>query len=194
MPEADRTQNTLLLRAAGRGEADAETHLMELLFDELRRVASSLLANERASHTLQPTALVHEAYLRLVDTDELAAGDRQRFFGLAARAMRRVLIDHARRRRAERRGGDRRRVQLESDLLPDGRSLDGVLEVDEVLQRFASVDPRASRVVELRLFAGLNSAEAAEVLGVSERTARNDWTAARAWLSRELSRGDADGA
>ncbi|GJM22787.1 MAG: extracytoplasmic sigma factor ECF [Planctomycetota bacterium] len=190
MSEPDRTHNTLLLRAAARGEVDAETHLMERLFDELRRVASSLLAQERNSHTLQPTALVHEAYLRLIDTDELAAGDRQRFFGLAARAMRRVLVDHARRRRAEHRGGDWQRVELESDLLPGGESLDGVLEVDEVLQRFASVDPRASQVVELRLFAGLSSAEAAEVLGVSERTARNDWSTARAWLSRELTRGE----
>lgn len=190
MSSTDRTRNTILLRAAGEGAADAEEDLLAVLFEELRRVAAGLMSQERIGHTLQPTALVHEAYLRLVDTQELADRDRQRFFGLAARAMRRVLIDHARRRKAERRGGDWQRVQLDSDLLPGVEPTDGVLDVDEVLQRFGSVDPRASQVVELRLFGGLSTAEVAEVMGISERTTRNDWTAARAWLSRELKRGE----
>jgi len=187
---ADVTRNTQLLVAAGRGEADAEHSLMDVLFDELRRVAASLLRQERVDHTLQPTALVNEAWMRLVDTRELAEGDRQRFFGLATRAMRRVLIDHARKTGARRRGGDWQRVQLEGDLLPAGDKAQDLIAIDDVLQKLSAVDERAGRVVELRIFGGLTTAEAAGVLGVSERTARNDWTAGRAWLTRELQRED----
>jgi RNA polymerase sigma factor (TIGR02999 family) len=192
MPDVDRAANTQLLRAAGQGSPVAEQDLLELLFDELRRVAAGFLRQERVDHTLQPTALVHEAYIRLIDTDELADRDRQRFFGLATRAMRRVLIDHARKRKADRRGPDWQRVPLDGDLLPGSERGEDLLVVDEVLTRFAAVDARAAQVVELRIFGGLSAAEAAEVLGVSERTARNDWTAARAWLSRELERDSSD--
>ena len=190
MPDADRTHNTRLLKAVADGRPEAEQELLGVLLDELRRVAASFLAQERVDHTLQPTALVHEAWLRLVDISDLAERDRQRFFGLATRAMRRVLIDHARRRKAERRGGDWQRVDLDGDLLPGAVASEDLLALDEVLERFAQVDARAASLAELRLFGGLDTAEAADVLGVSERTARNDWTAARAWLSRELQRAD----
>ena len=191
MSDADRTHNTKLLQAATQGGQDAEQEFLGVLLDELRRVAAAFLRLERVDHTLQPTALVHEAWLRLVDIHALAEQDRQRFFGLATRAMRRVLIDHARQRRAERRGGAWQRVELDGDLLPGAAPSEDLLLLDEVLERFARVDARAASLAELRLFGGLGTAEAADVLAISERTARNDWTAARAWLSRELQRGDA---
>ena len=189
-PNPEIPSPTLLLRHAADGSETAQERLLALVWQELRGIASSLLRNERIGHTLQPTALVHEAYMRLIDTEGLAVGERELFLGIAARAMRRVLIDHARKRRRLRRGGDAwQRVELGVELLPDIQHDVDLLEIDEVLKQFAEVDERASRVVELRFFGGLSVDEIAAVLGVSDRTVDNDWFAARAWLSRALSEG-----
>ncbi|GJM21463.1 MAG: DNA-directed RNA polymerase sigma-70 factor [Planctomycetota bacterium] len=164
-----------------------EAPLVELVWQELRERAGRIIGHERAGHTLQATALVNEAYLRLIDTTAVVERDRQRFLAIAARCMRRVLIDHARRRRATRRGGDeqRARVTLHPELLVGHDDID-LIDLSEALERFAALDPRASQVVELRFFGGLTVEETAEVLGVTDRTVRTDWRAARAWLHREL--------
>jgi RNA polymerase sigma factor (TIGR02999 family) len=146
------------------------------------------MRRERREHTLQPTALVHEAYLRLVDQTRVAWEDRGHFFGIAARVMRQVLVDHARRRRAARRGGDALRITLAPDAgLGPGPATD-VLELHELLDALAALDPRGARVVELRVFGGLTTAETAELLGVSKRTVDDDWAVAKMWLGRRLSK------
>ena len=158
---------------------------------ELRAIAANFLRNERVDHTLQPTALVHEAYLRLVDSTVASDTDRQRFMGLAARAMRRVLVDHARRKAAQRRGGDVwKRVSLDPDLSPgEGGELD-LVELNDLLEKYERLDERACRVVELHFFAGLSFAETAEVLQVTERTVYKDWSMARVWLAQQMRASD----
>lgn len=170
------------------GAAGPEDRLLDLVGEELHAIAGAYLRRERAEHTLQPTALVHEAYLRLVDSTVIRSGDRGRFMSVAARAMRRVLIDFARKRQAGRRGGDCwQRVSLHPEMVSGDRSDLDLIELHELLESFSAVDERASRVVELRFFAGLSVVETAEVLGVTDRTVDNDWYMARAWLARELS-------
>jgi RNA polymerase sigma factor (TIGR02999 family) len=161
---------------------------MPLVYRELRSLARRYLNKERPDHTLQPTALVHEAYLRLVDQTRADWQNRAQFFGVAAQVMRRVLVDHARARDADRRGGQVLRVSLdEARIAPQERDAD-LLALDDALNRLAEVDERKSRVVELRFFGGLNVEEAAEVLGVHPATVRRDWTVAKAWLYREISK------
>ena len=188
VPRTRITQILLDAKGAALNEATA-ARLFEIVYEELRSMAAALMRAERRGHTLQPTALVHEAYVRLVDSSAVPPANRAHFFGIAARAMRQVLVDHARRRNAAKRGGGIERVTLTEDVAgaPD-RSLE-ILELEEVLQRFAALDPRAARVVELRVFAGLSHQETAEALGVSARTAESDWAMGRMWLSRELGRG-----
>jgi len=160
----------------------------------MRRLAGAYLRDEGTDHTLQPTALAHEAYLRLLDQRHVSWQNRAHFMGLAAQAMRRILIDHARRRRAQKRGGDAVHVELDADLAnaaggaPGGTDVRGVSVVDlsDALDRLADLDARQSRVVELRFFTGLSIEETAEVLEVSPATVKRDWTFARAWLHREL--------
>jgi RNA polymerase sigma-70 factor (ECF subfamily) len=168
-------------------DADPEDReaLVHLVYDELHELASRLMRGERAGHTLRPTALVHEAYLRLVDS-ELHWEGRAHFFGIAARAMRQVLVDHARRRQAAKRDAGRTRVPLD-DRVPDpaGPALD-VIDLHRALERLASTDERTARVAEIRLFTGLPMREIAQMLGVSKRTADGDWAMARLWLAREL--------
>jgi RNA polymerase sigma factor (TIGR02999 family) len=174
---------------------DVLDRLAPLVYGELRKVAHRQLGAERAGHTLSTTALVHEAYLRLVDQTRAEWTDRAHFFAVAARAMRRILVDYARRHRALRRGGGWRPLSLES--LADGDAgamaaaerADELMALDEALERLAALDERLSRVVECRFFAGLTEAETAEVLGVTPRTVARDWVKARGWLHREL-RGD----
>ena len=188
MADRDQEHVTRLLRHTTAGDGGAESELVDLVWDELRAIAAGFLTDERADHTLQPTALVHEAYLKLFGTTQLGPGDRNVFLGLAARAMRRVLIDHARARATARRGGGWARLNLEG---LDHAAHDGdmdALTVHELLERFARVDERAAQVVELRFFGGLTRPEIAGVLGISERTVGEDWFAARAWLTRELRR------
>jgi len=183
----DQHEVTQILQEWNDGSAEAPARLMSLVYAELRRLARSYLRREREAHTLQPTALVHEAYLRLVDQTQIAWENRAHFFGIAAQLMRRILVDHARAHSAEKRGGPGVKIQLdEAHFMPEERG-DDLLALDEALERLAETDPRMSRVVELRFFGGLSELEAAEVLGVSERTVRRDWQMAKLWLYRELS-------
>lgn len=147
------------------------------------------MRGERRDHTLQPTALVHEAYLQLVDADSIEWQDREHFIATAALAMRRALVDHGRKKAAQKRGGGWDRTVLGDTLAMSGRSVLDVLELEEVLSRLQSFDERKARVVELRFFGGLTNDEAARVLGVSSRTVEDDWYGARAWLMRELEKG-----
>lgn len=169
------------------GDAAALDALLPVIYDELRRIAARYLRRERVEHTLEPTALVHEAYFRLVGQQGVAWHNRAHFFAIAAQLMRRVLIDHARRKQAEKRGGDVEVVRLDTAAadLPERREID-VVALDEVLTRLAEIDAQQARVVELRFFAGLNVDETAEVLGVSPTTVKREWRMARAWLLREL--------
>lgn len=164
--------------------------LMPLVYDELRRLARGFMARENRDHTLEPTALVHEAFLRLVDQSRVNWKGRTHFRAVGARMMRRILIDHARRRDGLKRGGDLQRVTLGDSLLspPDPDvDLPELLALNDALDELARLDKRQSRVVELRFFGGLTTEEIAETLGISERTVGNDWKHGRAWLKRELS-------
>ena len=166
--------------------------LFELLYPELRRLAGSFMSGERKGHTLQPTALVHEAYLRLIDQTQVGSQGRGHFFAVGARVMRHILVDHARARGREKRGGGWQRVTLSEALGPamaGGLERDQMLAVDQALARLAVLDAREAHVVELRFFAGLTVPEVADLLGLSKRTVEADWTHARAWLLRELSTG-----
>jgi RNA polymerase sigma factor (TIGR02999 family) len=178
---------TRILDAARRGDARAAGQLLPLVYEHLRGLARQRMAAQSASHTLQATALVHEAYLRLVGDDGARFADRSHFFFAAAQAMRQILVDHARARGALRRGGGRGRVPLNSvlDLAAEER-FDEFLSLDEALSRLQQVSPEVAEMVRLRFYAGLSIEEAAGALGVSPATVKRDWTFARAWLLREL--------
>jgi RNA polymerase sigma factor (TIGR02999 family) len=179
---------TRLLLAWSGGDAGARDALLPLVYHELRRVARQHLRHERPGHTLQPTALVHEAYMKLVDLRRLRWQGRAHFFAVAARLMRRILVDHARGRAAAKRGGGRRMIALQGlgEASPEPE-LD-VVALDEALARLAALDPRQERIVELRFFAGLDVEETARVLGISPATVKREWRTAKAWLYRELRR------
>jgi RNA polymerase sigma factor (TIGR02999 family) len=177
---------TVLLDAARRGSAEAFREVFPLVYRELRELARRCLDGEGQGHTLQPTALVHEAFLKLVKQDSAGCRTRAEFFGLAAQAMRRVLVDHARARKRDKRGGGASAEPLTDTVaLFEVRALD-LVALDEALARLELNDERKARLVELRFFAGLSADEAAEVLGVTTRTAERDWAMARAWLRKEL--------
>ncbi len=180
---------TLLLKSACAGNPDAPSKLLPLVYDELRRMARAYLVRERRNHTLQATELVHEAYLRLVDLEHIQWQGRAHFRAVAATAMRRILVDHARRRGRLKRQGGGQKVPLDSGAVISSGPDESLLALEEVLCRLASLSPRRARVVELRFFGGLSVDEAAEVLGVSPRTVDNDWTFAKTWLHREMMRG-----
>jgi RNA polymerase sigma factor (TIGR02999 family) len=177
---------TRLLEAAEAGDGEAFHRLVPVVYHELRRIAHRQLAGERPDHTLDTGALVHEAYLKLVDLERIEWRGRAHFFAAAAGAMRRILIDHAHARRARKRGGGARPVTLERIEIPSHDTLEELLELDRALERLAALDGRQARVVECRFFAGMTIEETAEALGVSPMTVKRDWTAARAWLNREL--------
>lgn len=181
------TAVTRLLTAIDRGDPHAAAELLPLIYDELRRLAGRKLAGERSGQTLDATALVHEAYLRLVGpADQRRYADRGHFFAAAAQAMRRILVDRARRKGRDRHGGGRRRVELTDAVpAPPARS-DDLLALDEALTRLSAEDSQAAAVVQLRYFAGLSIEQAAESLGMSRATAYRQWTFARAWLLNEL--------
>jgi RNA polymerase sigma factor (TIGR02999 family) len=178
------------------GDPGALDRLVPLLYDELRALARRLLAGERPGQTLTPTALVHETYLRLSRERRIGADDRGEFFAVAAVAMRRILVESARRKRRLKRGGEEVRVELEAvDALVSETEVDELLAIDAALDRLGDASRRARQVVELRIFAGLTVEEVAGVLAVHEKTVRRDWLTARAWLRRELAAGGAaDGA
>ncbi len=180
---------TQLLQRARGGDEPAVSELVPLVYGELRRIASSFLRRERPGHTLQATALVHEAYLRLLRDEDLSFENRAHFLGIAARAMRQILVEHARARDAAKRGGERRRITLDEAVAATGNPDIDLLAVDEALQRLAALNAQHARIVELRFFGGLTNEEAAEALGVSVATIKRAWTVARAWLFRELSGG-----
>src|SRR5262245_50553517 len=179
---------TRILHALDNGDSDAAHRLLPLVYDELRRLAARKLGQEKAGQTFDPTSLVHEAYLRLVGHDtSLCFKDRAHFLAVAATAMRRILIDHARQKKARKRGGTGERQPLEDVAAPAPD--EDLLALDEALQRLAAQDPVKARLVELRYFAGLTSDQAAEVLGLSPRTADRHWAYARAWLQAEIRAG-----
>lgn len=178
-----------LLTRTMSGEPDAEQALSGLIYDELHRIAERLMAHERSGHTLQPTALVHEVYLRLGESGPAGQDGRDRFLGLACRVMRNILVDHARGRNRLKRGGpDAVRVALGPIESPEPGTSDSgdILALHEALGKLAALDERKARLVELRFFGGLGEAEAARVLGVSRATASSDWRFTRAWLAVEL--------
>ena len=183
------TEVTRILNAASAGDRQAAEQLIPLLYTELRKLAAWRMNQERAPQTLQPTALVHEAYLRLSPGQQRWDG-RKHFFAAAAEAMRRILIDRARRRKAEKHGGGLQRTEMDEDNIaaPGDGGDDELLAVNEVLERFADTDPRKAEVVKLRYFVGMTIEETAEALGISAPTAKRDWAYARAWLIRELQR------
>jgi len=178
---------TVLMRAAAAGNPEAAASLFSIVYDELRRLAASALRNERPDHTLQPTALVHEAYLRLADEPDDRWRDRGHFFAVAALAMRRILVDHGRRRNALKRLRPAADLPEMAPLAADGAGaeVDFVL-LDRALASLALLDERQARIVELRFFGGLSVEETAEVIGASTRTVKRDWQSARAWLRREM--------
>ncbi len=188
MPQKPNHDLTLLLESLGNGEEGAEDRLLSLTYEELRGIARGLMQREVAGHTLQPTALVHEAVLRFFATDDISQiPNRAYFFGAMARAMRQVLVDHARKRNAQKRGAEMQRVPLDDTLqFVEQASGFDVCALDEVLSRLESLDPRASQVVLLRCFAGLEMKEIAAQLEVSVATIDREWRFARAWLRKEM--------
>jgi RNA polymerase sigma factor (TIGR02999 family) len=181
------SEATLLLDAIESGDPKAADQLLPLVYQELRRLAASRMANESAAQTLQPTALVHEAWLRLVGDEAPTFQNRAHFFAAAAEAMRRILIERARRRQAVRHGGGLQRVELEQVELPFPASDDQLLAVNEALDQLAAAHPLEAEVVKLRYFVGLTHDEVSEALGISVRTVKNYWAHARAWLFQSIS-------
>ncbi len=183
-------RTSILFRRLAEGDRDAAGELLPLLYAELRGLAQRRMAKERSDHTLQATALVHEAYLRLVTPEEASWENRAHFFRAAAQAMRSVLVDHARAKGAAKRGGDGQRVVLAEDIALVEDELGDVLWIDEAIERLAERDPELARIVELRFFGGLTHEEIARVQGVTVRTIERGWRTARAWLRAEF--GDDD--
>jgi RNA polymerase sigma factor (TIGR02999 family) len=177
---------TRILSAIEQGDLQAAEQLLPLVYDELRKLAAQRLAQEKPGQTLQATALVHEAYLRLVGKQDPGWSSRSHFFAAAAEAMRRILVEQARRKKARRRGGRAVGQVLREDDRVSAPVSDEVLDLDEALRKFEAVDRQAAQVVKLRIFAGMTIEESAQALGVSTRTADRSWAYARAWLSREL--------
>lgn len=180
------TRTTDLLARLRDGERDVEGELLGRLYADLREIAAAYLSRERTGHTLQPTALIHEAYLKLVGGDAGGAETRRAFLGVAARAMRQVLVDHARTRGREKRGGDRARITLDRLLGAQEKQGIDVVALDDALNLLSDLHERQARVVELRFFGGMTYAESGDVLGVSPRTVEADWRMARAWLQKAL--------
>lgn len=178
---------TGLLQAAHAGDAAAEAELLPLVYDELRRRANSMMRRESVGHTLQPTALVHEAYMRMIRQEQVDWQGRTHFFALSSQMMRRVLVDHARGRLRQKRGGDAVKVTLDAGLQLSVQRDPDILALDAALTRLAELDPRQARIVEMRFFGGLTVNDVAEVLGVSKRAIEAEWTMIKAWLRRELS-------
>ena len=180
---------TLLLANLKRGDPEAMEQLIPLVYGELHRLARHYMRNERVDHTLQTTALINEAYLRLVDLKQVDWQDRAHFVAVAAGIMRRILVDYARARLADKRGGPSKKLDLGADVLqlvPE--QFQELPAIDEALSRLSSMDPRQSRIVELRFFGGLTVEETASVLGISPKTVKRDWAIARAWLRGEIAR------
>jgi RNA polymerase sigma factor (TIGR02999 family) len=182
-------QITQLLELWNQGDRDAMEKLVPLVYGELHRLARRYIAAERPGHTLQATALVNEAYLKLVDSENMTWEGRAHFFGVCAHVMRRILVDWARSRQAQKRGSDARKLELDDALVAAAQPGTDLVAVDDALKALADIDPRKSRIVELRFFGGMSVKETAEVLKISNETVHRDWRLAKSWLRREL-RGD----
>jgi RNA polymerase sigma factor (TIGR02999 family) len=191
---ADAQDTTLLLQQLRNGDESAAHRLLPILYDQFHALAETYLRHEPPGHTLQPTALVHEAFLKLVNQDRVDWQGRTHFFAVGAQVMRRILVDHARNRQRQKRGGGMPRIELSDDLTLSNRRDEDVLAVDQALSDLAEVDAIQAKIVELRFFGGLTVAEVAKTMQMSKRTVESEWAMARAWLRRELSRdGDGDG-
>jgi RNA polymerase sigma factor (TIGR02999 family) len=189
MTSEEPAATSLLNRATG-GERDAADQLMELVYEEFREMAAAYLRREPLELTLQPTALVHEAFLRLIDQTDVDWQGRTHFLAIGAKAMRRILIDHARRRRRTKRGGERTRISFDDQIVLSPEQDEDLLAVDELLVDLQDIDPRQAAIVELRFFGGMTSAEVADYLGISKSTADREWRVVRAWLRQQLSEED----
>lgn len=183
---------TQLLIAWSSGDQGARERLMSVVYEELHRLARRYMRNESPGHTLQTSALVHEAFIRLVDQRNVHWQNRSHFFGIAAQMMRRILVDYARSRNFAKRGGGAVKLSLEEGLIVSDERTEGVVAVHEALEGLAKIDPRQVQIVELKFFAGLSNEETAEVLAVSPGTVARDWTMAKAWLRREISKSGSD--
>lgn len=183
--DEDRSQTTRLLKAVHAGDRAAAERLLPLVYGELHRIANAYMRRERADHTLQPTALINEAYLRLIE-DDVDWNSREHFIGFAAHVMRRVLVDYARTRNADQRGGRMERVELQDQLAISPERLEEVSMIDEALDRLEKNNPRQAKVVELRYFGGLSIEQIGATLGIAPRSVKRDWALARIWLFEEL--------
>ena len=188
-PIRNSLQITQLLKKWSEGNQEVLDKLMPLVYEELRRQASRYLRRERSNHTLQTTALIHEAYLKLIDQNQVEWQNRTHFFAIAAQAMRRILVDYARERNREKRGGAAENLPIEEAafVVSEEKNVD-LVALDEALNRLAEIDERQARVVELRYFSGLSIDETADILGVSNVTVRRDWNMAKAWLHQQISK------
>ena len=189
-----RQEVTQVLVDWSKGDQNAPERLMPLVYEELRKLARNYLQRERSDHTLQATGLVHEAYLRLVDQSSMSWQNRAHFFAVAAQVMRRILVDHARAHRAEKRGGEREKIEFDEALAPSGEKAVDLIALDDALQDLVTFDSRQSRIVELRFFGGLTNEEIGDVLGISPRTIKREWRLAKAWLRREIMKAQPDAA
>jgi RNA polymerase sigma-70 factor (ECF subfamily) len=187
MVESEHTDATQLLQQSAGGDRASREKLMTLLYDRFRKLAANYLRHESPGHTLQPTALVHELYLKLIDQQQVDWQSRSHFLSLGSRAMRQILIDHARRRRRDKRGGQWHRITLDDNLAAAPDHEVDLMDLEAALQKLSRLDPRQAAIVELRFFGQLTVAEVADVLKISKRTIEKEWTVIRAWLRRELS-------
>lgn len=185
----DPTEVTRILSRLAQGESGAAEQLVPILYGELHRIAALQLRGERRDHTLQPTALVNEAYLRLIEHESIDWADRQHFLAFASNTIRRILVDHARAKRSRKRGGEWQRITLTELGAPASAPPIDILDLDEALAELEGLNPRHARVIELRFFSELRTAEIAGILGISEKTVKNDWKAARTWLECRLEGG-----
>jgi len=186
MPESIPVNITLLLNNISKGNKIAIEQLLPIVYDELRKISSKYLQDEYRKHTFQTTELVHEAYLKLVGNQEISWESRAHFFGIAAQSMRQILVDYARRRKAQKRGRGETKLSLDDAPIVSKESDEQIIALDEALTRLESVEERSSKIVELRYFSGLTIKETAEVLNISAATVKRDWTFAKAWLYREI--------
>ncbi len=188
MADKEKNDVTVLLNRIGDGSQTAAGKLLELVYPDLRRLAGAYMQNERSDHTLQATALVHEAYIRLVDWENVSWQNRAHFFSVASEVMRKVLVDHARAKKAQKRDGGQKIILEEAVSLADSKQID-LMALNESLETLEKLDPRQAKIVELRFFGGLSIEETAYILSVSETTVRREWTFAKAWFQRELKEG-----
>lgn len=188
MSEKQPSEITQILQDWNDGEMDAKERLLPFVYDELKRQARILMSRERANHTLQPTALVHEAFMRLAEISGIDWQNRSHFYGIASRLMRQILVDHARLHAAEKRGNNPIHFSVDDLQIPVEQRADSILILNEVLERLAEFDEAQAQIVEMRFFGGMNNAEIAEALEISERTVGREWQSAKLWMFRELNR------